>query len=339
MPNPYRVIQIGLGTIGRPIAEAILMRENLALVAAVDANPEFQGKAVSDIIQSKYESGVVVTDNLDDALKHSADVALIATSSSLEAVMPTIYSALDSGLDVVSICEELSYPYDRHKDLSRQLDKTAKEVGKTVLGTGINPGYLMDLLPIILTAPCQNVEKITVTRTINSSRRRMSFQKKIGTGMTKDAFLEAIAKGDITGHVGLIESIRMIDDALKLELDNIEELPPEAVIASTEVTTPFTTVTVGNVLGLRSRGVGQRKGENIVTLDFIAHADATPEYDEVVVEGYPEIHQRIEGGVMGDHGTVGMAINCIPLVVEAIPGLVTMKDLPAPRNTQFYLRE
>jgi 4-hydroxy-tetrahydrodipicolinate reductase len=339
MPEPYRVIQIGFGTIGRPIAEAILMRDNLELVGAMDINPEFIGKKVTEVISSSHSSSLEITDSLENVLSHQADVALISTSSSLETVASTIYGALNAGLDVVSICEELSYPYDRYKALSKEIDEAAKTAGKTVLGTGINPGYLMDLLPILLTAPCQSVETITVTRCINSSRRRMSFQRKIGTGMTKDAFSDAIAKGDITGHVGLVESIRMVDDALKLNLDNIEELPPEAVIATSEVTTPFTTVTIGNVLGLKSRGVGQRDGETIVTLDFVAHADAVPEYDEVIVEGYPEIKQRIEGGVMGDYGTVGMAINCIPMVFEAAPGLITMKDLPAPRNTQSYLRE
>ncbi|MFX1367291.1 MAG: dihydrodipicolinate reductase [Promethearchaeota archaeon] len=339
MSKPYRVIQIGLGTIGRPIAEAILNRENLSLVAAMDINPEFIGKKITEIVGTNKKSSVNVRGGLDEVLGTAADVALIATSSSLKAVKLTILKALDAGLNVVSICEELSYPFKRHPDLSKELDLAAKEVGRSILGTGINPGYLMDILPILLTAPCQAFETVRVTRCIDSSKRRMSFQKKIGTGMTKKEFSVAISEGAITGHVGLTESIHMIGDALRLDLDLVEEIPPEPVIADAEVTTPFTTITPGNVLGLRSRGVGKRKDETIVTLDFNAYAEANPEYDEVIVNGFPKIQQRIEGGVMGDHGTVAMAINTIPLVVQARAGLLTMKDLPCPRNTQFYFRE
>ncbi|NHJ13086.1 MAG: hypothetical protein EAX95_05380 [Candidatus Thorarchaeota archaeon] len=338
MSKPFRVVQIGLGSIGLPIAKAILGRRNLSLVAAMDTNPELIGKKLAQVLGEDSDTHLAINGVLEEVLGTSADVALIATSSSLKIVKQTIMRALDAGFHVVSICEELSYPYKRHAKLAKEIDHAAKDVGRSVLGTGINPGYLMDILPIFLTAPCQILESLHVTRCINSSKRRMSFQKKIGTGMTKKEFSKAINEGAITGHVGLEESIYMIDDALKLDLDRVEELPPEAVIADTEVTTPFATVSPGNVLGLRSRGMGKRKDAAIVTLDFVAYANADPEYDEIIVEGFPRMKQRIEGGIMGDHGTIAMAINSIPLVVHARPGLLTMKDLPSPRNTQFYFR-
>ena len=128
----------------------------------------------------------------------------------------------------------------------------------------------------------------------------------------------------------------MVDAALNLNLDTIEELPPEAIIAEEDVTNSFTTVKMGDVLGLKSMGVGKRKGEEIIVLDFQAYAEATPQYDEVIIEGLPKIHQRIEGGVQGDHGTIGMILNLIPLVILESPGLKTMKDLPVPRNTMRF---
>ncbi len=339
-PEPFRVIQIGFGSLGRHISSSILKRANLELVAVVDANPELSNRPIEELLQDEIESDISLTDDLKTVLKDSpADVAIVATSSSLKTVFSTIESCLETGLNVISICEELSFPYQKNPDIAKKLDKIAKENGKTVVGTGINPGYLMDLLPIILTGPCQQVDAIRVTRHMNSSHRRPSFQKKIGTGMTIEEFRKNIDEGKITGHVGLVESIQMIDAGLNLELDKIEELPPEAVIAESKTSNSFATIEKGDVLGLKSVGVGRRNGEQIVTLDFQAYAEATPQYDEVVIDGLPPIHQRIKGGVQGDHGTIGMIINLVPIVIQESPGLKTMKDLPVPRNTMRFWKK
>ncbi len=343
MPDPFEVLQIGFGSLGRHVAVSILQRENLKLTALVDAAPDIAGRKLSDLLPERTDTELRIKENLQRALEESeeklADVAVIATSSSLESVAPLIEVCLAHDMEVLSICEELSYPYTRYPELSSGMDEAARQAGKTVLGTGINPGYLMDLLPIVLTAPCQRVDKIHVTRHMNSSRRRPSFQKKIGTGMTVEEFRKRIDEAIITGHVGLVESIRMIDAALNLGLDTVEELPPEAVLAETTITNPFTKIEKGDVLGLKSTGLGRRDGHTIVQLDFLAFAEATPEYDEVLIDGHPRIYQRIEGGVQGDFGTVGMILNLIPMVVSSSPGLKTMKDIPVPRNTSRFYKD
>ncbi len=337
---PFRVIQIGFGSLGQHITSSILKRENLELVSVIDANPELVNRPIKELLGDEIDSDVTVTDDLKNVLRGTpADVAIVATSSSLETVAPTIEMCLETGLDVISICEELSFPYQKEPKLAENLNKVAVQNSKTVVGTGINPGYLMDLLPIVLTGPCQSMETIRVTRHMNSSHRRPSFQKKIGTGMTRNEFRKNIDEGKITGHVGLVESIQMIDAALNLGLDEIEELPPEAIIADSKITNSFATVEKGDVLGLKSVGVGRRMGEEIVTLDFQAYAEATPQYDEVIIEGLPRIQQRIEGGVQGDHGTIGMILNLIPIVINESPGLKTMKDIPVPRNTMRFWKE
>ena len=339
MTKPFRVIQIGFGSLGRHIVSSILKRDNLELVAVVDANPVLTNKPIKEL-HAEIESDISLTDDLQKVLKENpADAAIVATSSSLETVFSTIESCLETGLDVISICEELSFPYQKNPEIAEKLNKIAEDNGKTVVGTGINPGYLMDLLPIVLTGPCQHVDTISVTRHMNSSHRRPSFQKKIGTGMTIEEFRKKIDEGEITGHVGLVESIQMIDAGLNLGLDEIKELPPEAMIAESEVTNSFATIKKGDVLGLKSVGVGNRKGKPIVTLDFQAYAEATPQYDEVIIDGLPPITQRIKGGVQGDHGTIGMIINLVPIVIHESPGLKTMKDLPVPRNTMRFWKE
>jgi hypothetical protein len=321
MSKPFIVLQFGFGSIGKLIAEAIIKRDNIQLAGLIDINPEYTGKSIEEIISLSSDTRTKI-------------FSVVATSSSLESVTPIILDSLKSGFNVLSICEELSFPYRRHPELSARLDETAKNLDKTVLGTGVNPGFLMDLLPIVLTAPCQTVEKITITRHMNSSHRRFSFQKKIGTGMTHDEFRKKIDEGIITGHVGLVESIRMIDSALNLDLDQIEEIPPEAVLAKETVTNSFTTIKKHDVLGLKSTGIGKRHGVIIVKLDFLAYAGAKPQYDEIVIEGVPGINQRIEGGVQGDYSTIAMILNLIPTVTSLTSGLLTMKDIPVPRNTE-----
>jgi len=342
MPKPFRILQIGLGAIGQPIASEILARDNLSLIAVTDINPEYKGKTVAEVTSSDTGKNVPIYSNLTEALERTsarpADIALVATSSHLDKVKKSILTCLDVGLHVVSICEELSFPYRRYPKLAKKIDSEADEVGRTVLGTGINPGFLMDLLPTMLTAPCIRFNSLKATRVIDSSTRRTSFQEKLGIGMTTDEFSEAIEEGRITGHVGLLESIYLIDDALKLSLDEIKEKPPEAVIANEGVEAPIGKIKKGNVIGLKSIGVGLKNDEEIINLEFVAYAGASPEYDEISIDGHPAITQRIEGGVMGDHGTVGMVLNAIPLVIGAPAGLVKMTDLAIPRNTQHYYK-
>ncbi|MHA1318476.1 MAG: NAD(P)H-dependent amine dehydrogenase family protein [Promethearchaeota archaeon] len=336
MLTKYNVVQVGLGPMGSIVAKLILKRENLSFKGVVDIDPKLQGLGLSNILNLEKDTEIIVESDLAPILaKNEIDVVIIATSSSLEKVAPLIRQAVNSGSNVISICEELSYPFEKYPILSEELDDLAKSNNVTVVGTGINPGYLMDLLPIIVTAPCQSVESIEVTRMMNSAKRRVPFQKKIGTGLTPEEFRRKIDDKVITGHVGLIESIQMICDALGFEYDDITEHPPEAVITETDFTTSYgELVPKGYVRGLRSKAVAEKDGKMIVLLDFQAYAGDHDEYDSIEIEGTPNIHQKIIGGVHGDLGTSAMAVNLIPIVKKANAGLLTMKDLPVPCNTE-----
>ena len=341
MTTKYNVVQVGLGPMGRIIAELILKRENLSFRGVVDIDPKLQGLSISKILNLEKDTETIVGSDLTSILaKNEIDVVIIATSSSLEKVAPLIRQAVKSGSNVISICEELSYPFKKYPKLSDELDVLAKSNNVTIVGTGINPGYLMDLLPIVVTAPCQSVESIKVTRMMNSAKRRIPFQKKIGTGLTPEEFRRNIDDKVITGHVGLIESIQMICDALGFEYDDLTEYPPEAVITETDITTSYgELVPKGYVCGLKSRAIAKRKGKEIVFLDFLAYAGNQDEYDSIEIEGTPNIFQKIIGGVHGDLGTSAMAVNLIPIVTKAASGLVTMKDLPAPCYTENVWKE
>jgi len=323
---------------GRLIAKLILLRKNLNLIGAIDIDPQLINKKLSEILEIKVDpsSDIKVSSNLEFILSNmKVDVVIIATSSSLENVAPLIKQAVKKGCNVISICEELSYPYQYYPILSEELDVLAKSKNVSIVGTGINPGYLMDLLPIIITAPCQSVETIEVARMMNSAKRRVPFQRKIGTGLTPEEFHKKISQGEITGHVGLTQSIQMIISALGLEYDEIIEYPSKEILTEKEFTTSYgEKVPKGFVCGLQSKAVAKKGEKDFITLDFKAFSGDHEEYDSIKIEGIPNIYQKIIGGVHGDLGTSAMVVNLIPIVFDAKPGLLTMKKLPVPCYTE-----
>ncbi|MFX0059349.1 MAG: Gfo/Idh/MocA family oxidoreductase [Candidatus Hodarchaeota archaeon] len=340
MNGQYDVIQVGLGPMGKIIAKLLLTRKNINLKAVIDIDPEICDKTLDRILNIKEGSNIRIKTDLDYVLsREKVDVVFIATSSSLEQVAPLIKKAITAGCNVISLCEELSYPFQNYSKLSKELDLLAKSKNVTIIGTGINPGYLMDLFPIFITAPCQKVESIKVTRMMNSAKRRESFQRKIGTGLKIGEFHEKISKGEITGHVGLTQSIEMIIAALGIEYDEIHEFAPKAIITDKEFITSYgERISKGYVCGLSSKCIANKENKEIITLDFIAYAGEHEEYDSIEVEGIPPIYQKIIGGIHGDIGTSGIVANLIPKVLNARPGLLTMKDLPVPCYTENIMK-
>ncbi|MHA2049040.1 MAG: NAD(P)H-dependent amine dehydrogenase family protein [Promethearchaeota archaeon] len=341
MKTSFEVIQVGLGPMGKIIAKLLITRRNILLKGVVEINPRLINKKLSEVLEIEIEDDLVVSSDFDSLLANNkVDMVIIATSSSLIKIAPTISRAVKSGCNVISICEELSYPFQYHPALSQELDSIAKSNNVTIVGTGINPGYLMDLLPIVITAPCQSVKSISVTRMMNSAKRRVPFQKKIGTGLTVEEFHNKITNKEITGHVGLTQSIQMIIGALGIDYDEIVEIPPKEIVAEKELKTSYgEIVPQGYVCGLQSKAFVKKGGKELIILDFVAYAGDHEEFDSILIEGTPRIFQKIIGGVHGDLGTSAMIANLIPKVIEARAGLLTMKDLPVPCNTENIWKE
>lgn len=332
--DKIKVIIYGCGVMGRKIAQALLDKKSFEVVGAADINPDLAGKDLGEILDMPKKFGVLIEEDADSLFSRvKAHAVVLTTTSHLKSVFSQITQCLKAGLNVISTCEELSYPWKRNPELTQELDNLAKEQGVTVVGTGINPGYLMDTLPLILTAPCLKVKSIKVTRMMNSAKRRLPFQVKVGTGLTQEKFREKIENKVITGHVGLLESINMIADGLGWELDEAVELPPQPVIDEKEIKTALGTIKPGNVIGLTSIAYGKKDDREVIALKFCANAAVDEEYDEVIIQGEPNIHEKIIGGVHGDIGTVAVTINTIPRAVDAPAGLKVMKDLSPPRAT------
>ena len=332
--NTYNVIIMGCGIMGRRVAEALIPKKSFKIVGALDTDPELVGKDLGDLFDPVQNTGIKIESDAPALFsKVEAEAVILTTQSHLKTVQPQINQIVRAGLNVISTCEELSFPWKRSPELAGQIDALAKEFGVTVVGTGINPGYLMDSLAIFLTAPCLSVDSIRITRMMNSAKRRIPFQTKVGTTMTPEEFREKIDDGTITGHVGLLESINMIASGLGWELDEAVEFPPEAVIAEKETKSGMGTVSPGNVIGLKSLAYAKRQGEEVISLEFIANAGVEEEYDEIFIDGQPKIHERIIGGVHGDVGTVAVTINTVPNAIKASAGLKLMNELPAPAAT------
>lgn len=326
MSNTIRVIQYGLGPIGSAVACHIAERAGLELVGGVDIDPQKVGKDMGQVIGLGRRLGFPVTAKLKDALARAkADVAMHTTNSYFDLIKDQILEILEAGLDIVSTAEELSFPWLAHPQEGAAVDAVAKQAGKTVLGTGINPGFLMDLLPLSLTALCQRVDRIDIGRIQNASLRRGPFQAKIGSGMTVKEFQTKMDAGRI-GHVGLPESVAMVFHTLGKKLARYESAV-EPVVADRRVKTDFFDVEPGRVKGLKQVAKGYTDAAEFMTLTFIAALDMPNEADTIKITGKPNLEVTLKG-TNGDIGTAAIAVNAIRRVKEAPPGLVTMRDLP-----------
>ena len=326
-----RVVLYGVGAMGSRIAKFLLEKEGVEIVGAIDVAEDKVGKDLGEILGLDKQLDVVISNDPDAVFSRvKADIMVHATTSFLKQVYPQIAKALEHRVNVVSTCEELAYPYIAEPELAQKLDELAKKHGVTVLGTGINPGFIMDTLAITLSGVCQKVERIKVTRIINAATRRVPFQKKIGAGLSVKEFRDRIERKTITGHVGLEQSISMIASALGWELDEIEVDSVKPVVAKTPVESEAIRVEPGQVAGLRQCSRGMMGGRKVITLDLQAYIGAEEEYDSISIHGVPSLHMKIAPCIHGDFGTVAIIVNSIPKVLKAPPGLVTMKELPVP---------
>jgi 2,4-diaminopentanoate dehydrogenase len=325
-----RVIQIGMGPLGRQIVRYILEREGLELVGVVDLDPSLRGRDAGELCDSS-PIGVRVAGNLDEARMNAtdvADVAVIATVSSIDELVPQVAVAARAGLDIVSTCEELSFPWHRHEAAASAIDRVCRDHGVACLGTGVNPGYLMDFLPSVLTAIAQRVDRIEVERVQDASARRVPFQEKIGAGLTPEEF-EARRTAGTLRHVGLPESVDMIAHAMGWALDEATETL-EPVLADRDTTVGYRPIAAGQPAGVQQIAVGRLGGKEVLRLTFRAAVGEERSYDRIRIIGVPTVDTTIEGGVNGDVATCAITVNAIRSVVRSDAGLKTMLDVPVP---------
>ncbi len=327
MGKKYRTVQFGCGPIGCYIVKFSVGRSNIELVGAVDIAPDKAGKDLGKAAGLDKELGITISDHAEALLKSvKPDIVIHTTGSKFDVVYEQLASIVKSGVNVVSTCEELSFPYVKHSELAVRLDDMAKTHNVTVLATGINPGFLMDAWPLFMTGVCKEVKAIRATRIQDACSRRIPFQQKIGAGLTALEFQKRVDGGSF-GHVGMPESISMIAGALGWEIEKISETI-EPVITDKVVSSNYITVPAGRAAGIRQLACAYRGGEPVISLEFQAYLGAPESYDSITITGTPNIDVKVPGGIHGDIGTASIVLNAIPRVVEAPAGLHTMKDMP-----------
>jgi len=319
-------VHVGIGPIGQKMVKYAVERGCFNIVGAVDPDPDKAGRELGELCGVE-PLGITVSSNLDDAIRaKSPEVALDTTVSSIVSFESHFAELAKAKLHIISTCEELFFPWNTQPEVSKRIDKVCRENGVVCLGTGVNPGYLMDFLPTVLTGPCRNVKKVEVWRVQDASVRRIPFQQKIGAGLTLEEF-EAKKKNGTLGHVGLPESVDFIADRLGWKLDrNIETLEP--VIADKDINTGYKPISKGMACGVQQVGRGFVGDREVITLNFRAAVGEPESYDQVHIDGEPAIQSKITGGVNGDIATCAITLNAVRSVLEASPGLKTMGDIP-----------
>lgn len=329
--RPIRVVQYGLGPIGQGAAKLILEKAKtgqLELVGAIDIDPQKVNKTLGALVNAS--SNVIISPDAEEVLTETRpDIVVHTTSSFMPQVEQQLLQCIRHGASIVSSTEELPYPFARHPEITQKLDALAKERGVTILGTGVNPGYAMDVLALVATGVCTRVRSVTVNRRVDAGLRRQPLQNKVGAGITVDEFRERKEKGGF-GHIGLVESLRLVMHGLGWPIEVFTE-NLEPVISEKKVKTPYLTVQPGRVAGIKHTAQALRNGNVAVSLDLRMYVGANQPEDRVIVDGDPPINLVVEGGIFGDTATVAALVNAIPQVLNASPGLRTVADLPVPR--------
>jgi 2,4-diaminopentanoate dehydrogenase len=327
--GPIRVIHFGLGPIGAGVVRQVANRKGFKIVGGVDIDPAKTGRDLGEVAGVGRALKVKISDDAKKAIKAAKpDVAVLCTNSSLKKVLPQIESIVKLKVPIVSTTEELAYPSKANMKYARAIHQLAKKYKVAILGTGVNPGFVMDALPTMLTGVCERVDAVRVDRIQDARIRRLPFQQKIGAGLTREQFQKKVDDASVR-HVGLTESVSMIADALGWKLDRItDEIQPK--IASEAVSSEFLSVEPGLVCGIIQDGVGYREGQAVITLHMEAYLGAPESFDAVEITGSPALKMKLAGGVHGDIATASITVNSLPKILDVPPGLHTMRDMPLP---------
>jgi 4-hydroxy-tetrahydrodipicolinate reductase len=322
-----RVVTFGLGSMGVSIARVAAARSNVQIVGGIDIDPAKIGRDVGDVIGLDRQLGALVSADSAATLRATKpEVVIHATGSRLADIAPQLIQAIRAGASVISTCEELSFPFEASSDLAGEIDRLAQSHGVAVIGTGVNPGFAMDTLPLALTAVSQQVESVHVRRVQDVANRRLPLQRKVGAGLSLAEF-EVHRQAGTIGHVGLEQSVYAIAHGLGWKVTTtIDELGP--VVAKVETHAGEIVAAPGQALGVHQVVKGFVGDDQKITLELEIYLGAPEPRDHIVVEGTPRLDVTVTEGTHGDLATAAILVNTIPSLLRAEPGLRIMEELP-----------
>jgi 4-hydroxy-tetrahydrodipicolinate reductase len=321
------VIVVGLGPIGISAARAVQQDRGMKLVALVDLDPAKRGKSLAQLDGGKSPAGPKVVERIADTLSSKPAVAIVTTASHFDKVAPMLRECIKRRIHVVSSCEEMSFPDFRYKRLAAEIDAEARAKKVALLGTGVNPGFVMDLLPVVLSSMLTKVSGVKVVRRLDAAKRRLPLQAKVGATMTPAHFRSLAEQGNI-GHMGIGESVAMIACALGRKARPKEiTITLDPVIADRRLDSGLGAIQPGQVSGMRNTARWSGKGLSI-ELDLTMAVGAEDAQDRIELAGPVPLTLIIPGSTPGDTATVAAMINGARLLPMVPPGLKTMLDMP-----------
>lgn len=329
-----RIGIVGLGWVGQEVARASFEDPRVTLVGVADSDPMKAGRDLGEII-GEGRLGRSIDASVEAMLaRERPEVAVVCTTSDVEKLGPTLELCVAHGAHVVTTCENLADPEIGLSQLEPGFDERVRRAGLVVLATGVNPGFAMDRLPVMLAQVTRNIRRIRVSRVVNASTRRAQLQAKIGVGMTPHGFSEAIRGGEI-GHAGLSASLRLMAKGLGIPLDKTSEAF-SPVLAASPTSSVLGPVPSGRVRGIYQIARGYRARREIITLELTMALDEPSPRDTIDIVGEPPIH--FEGELPGDPCTVAAVLSAIYVVVTMPPGLRTVLDVPLEQPEEPPLR-
>lgn len=335
----------GFGAMGSGMAKMLLKKTGVEIVSVCDMHPDRVGKSIYEVLGSEKgeRCDVIIKSDANEAFTDEcADVVLLATDSFTKGAFDKIKLILEKKINVISTAEEMAYPKAQEPELAAKLDEIAKANGVSVLGTGINPGFVLDLLILALTGTCEEVDYIKAARVNDLSPFGKAVMIEQGVGVTKDEFLKGVEDGSIAGHVGFPESINMITEGIGWNLEKVIETR-EPIMSNVYRKSEYAEVEAGNVAGCRQCGYGYVNGQVKIEMEhpqqILPHLEGQATGDYVSIKGIPNIDLQITPEIPGGIGTIAMCVNSIPHIINAIPGLKTMLDIPVPRAIMGDMRE
>ncbi len=348
MKRKIKVIQVGLGQIGINIAKALLKHDDrFEIVGCVDSAPDKIHKDIGELLEPKGSPAaslpsatggiynLSIVGSIDDLKRKKADVVVHSTVSFMPEAGEQVLQLLDKGYNVITTAEEMFFLRQRDPKLFRKLDAAAKRKHLRLLATGVNPGFVMDSLVLMFTAPCVSITNIRVERMVNLSRRRLALQRKLGVGLTRQEFMKETESGRF-GPVGLTDSAEFVAHHLDIKYDNIRSTI-QPVIADHDYHGDDVFVAMNHVIGVRHEVVVEKQGQAILSLRLTMRIDASIEYDAIFIDGDPPVNVVINNGIMGDTATVGLVLNQLEYLLDSEPGYHDMADMRIPHFTLNHI--
>ncbi len=339
-----KVIIWGFGAMGAGMAETLLKKKGVEIVGAIDIEPKLGNSIYDYIDMERGNNKDIIIKSSEEVIKEGeADIVIIATDSFTRKAFDKIKYCLERKINVITTAEEMAYPQAQEPKLAKELDRIGKENKVTVLGTGINPGLIMDLLVIALTGACTDIDYIKAKRVNDLSPFGPAVMEEQGVGNTLDEFNKRVEDNTLAGHVGFPESINMVADAIGWELTDKVKQTKEPIVSNVYRKTPHVEVEPGEVAGCRMMGYGYIDKEIKIEMEHPQQIEPQLEGvntgDYINIKGTPDINMAIKPEIPGGIGTIAMCVNMIPHVINASPGLKTMLDLPVPRAIMGDMRD